>query len=70
MGARGAWEAQSAESLAPDFSPRHSLMVEAEPHIGLHENTAEPAWESFRLPLPLTCSHALSQKINNVEKNF
>lgn len=65
IGAGGTRAAPSAERPAPDCGSGPDLTVgESEPHIGLHENTAETAWDSFPLPLCLPGSRALSQKIN------
>ena len=39
---------QSVKRLTLGFSIGHDLMVrEFEPHIGLHADSAEPAWDSL-----------------------
>ena len=52
---RGTWVAQSVKRLTLDFQSGHDLGVcEFEPHIGLHADSAEPAWDSLSLPLSLS----------------
>ena len=52
--------AQSVKHPTLDFSSGHDLAVgEFEPHSGLCDDSAEPAWDYLSLPLPH--SYALSQ---------
>ena len=45
-----------------DFGSGHDLTVrDMEPHVGLCAESAEPAWDSLSLSLPLPCSLCLSQ---------
>ena len=62
---RGAWVAQSVKHLALDFGSGHGLTVcEFKPRMGLRADSAEPASDSFSLPLslplPFLCSLSLS----------
>ena len=62
---RGAWVAQLVMRLTLGFSLGHDLTVHKfKPHIGLHADSAEPAWDSLSpsssAPPPLALS--LSQK--------
>ena len=57
--------AQSVKPPILGFSSGHDLTVrESEPHIGLHSDSTEPAWDSLSPSLhassPLMCSHSLS----------
>lgn len=51
----GAWVARSLKHLTLDLCSGHDLMVEIEPHMGLHANSVEPAWDLLSPPLSL-CS--------------
>ena len=62
---RGCWAAQSVERLTLGFSSGHDLPFRGfKPHIGLPAVNAEPTLDplSPSLPLPLACSHTVSQK--------
>ena len=64
----GAWVAQLVKPLTLGFGLGHSLTVcEFEPHVRLHADSAEPAWDSLSpslsAPPLLTLSVSLS-KIN------
>ena len=62
---RGAWVAQSIERPTLCFSSGHDLMVCGfKPHVRLHADRAEPAWDSLSLSLCPFPAHALSLKIN------
>ena len=66
---QGAWLAQSVKHLTLDLGSGHDLTVrEFKPHIGLHTDGAEPAWDSVSPPFcpssACMCVHALSLKIN------
>ena len=56
--------AQLMKRLTLDFSSGHDIMVhEFEPHVRLHADAMEPAWDSLS-PYPLLCpsaAHSLSQ---------
>ena len=55
---------QLVEHLNLGFGAGHDLMAhESEPHIGLHADNVELAWDF--LFLSLCCSSALSVKINS-----
>ena len=59
-----AWVAQSVKHLTLDFSSGHDLMVyEFEPHVGLHFESVEPAWNS--LSPSLSASPLLSLSLKN-----
>ena len=63
---RGAWVAPSVKCEALDFGSGHGLKVcEFEPGIGLHADSAEPAWDSLSpslsAPPPLTRALFLSK---------
>ena len=69
----GAWVAQSVKHPTLGFGLGHDLTVcEFEPHIRLHADSAEPAWDSpspsLSAPPPHACTHALflSLKINKL----
>ena len=65
--------AQSVKHLTLGFSSGHDLTVrEFKPHIRLHSDSMEPAWDSLSLPLslPLPRSCTLSFKINKHLKNY
>ena len=52
-----AWVAQGIKRLTRHFGSGHDLKVhEFEPHIGLHADSAEPAWVSLSLPPHLSLS--------------
>ena len=52
---------QSVKSLALDFGSDHDLMVcGIEPHVGLYNDSVEPAWDSLSLSLSLSFSLTLS----------
>ena len=58
---RGTWVAQLVEHLTRfqlrSWSHGHGI----EPHVKLHIDSSEPAWDSLSLPLSLSLSaHALS----------
>ena len=56
----GAWVAQLVKRPTFGFSPGHDLTVHRfEPQIGLHTDSAEPAWDS--LSLCSSPARALSQ---------
>ena len=67
----------SVKHLIPDFGSDHDLTIhEFKPSIGLCADSAEPAWDSVTLSLPL--SHLLSlsqnkpknkQKITSISNN-
>ena len=58
---------QSIKHLTLDFGSSHDFTVrEFEPHIRLCADSAEPAWDSLSLPLPLCLSLS---KINEHYKN-
>ena len=58
---------QQVKQLTLDFSSGHDLMVrEFEPHIGLHTDSAEPAWDS----LSLSASPVLSVSLQISKINF
>ena len=64
---------QLVEGPTLDFGSGHDLTVpEIEPCIGLHADSAEPAWDSLSpllfAPPPLSLS--VSLKINKLKKNF
>ena len=67
-GAPGGWVgAQSVKHLTLDFVSGHDLKVcEFEPHLRLHADSMEPAYDSLSLSislllsLPLPCSCSLS----------
>ena len=51
--------AQSVGCLTLDFSSGHDLAVRGfEPHVGLHTDSAEPAWDSLPLSLYPSPVHA------------
>ena len=67
----GTWVAPSVKHPTLGFGSGHDLMVhEFDPHVGLHADTMEPAWNSLSLSLslllsaPPLLSHSLSLKIN------
>ena len=56
MSSWGAWVAQLVKYLALIFGLHHGLTVhKTKPHIRLHMDNAEPAWDSLSLspPAPL-----------------
>ena len=62
----GAWVAQSVKHPTLDLSSGHDLTVcEFEPHIRLHADSVEPAWDSLSpslsAPPPLALSLSLSK---------
>ena len=58
---RGPWVTQLVERPALNFSSGPALTVrEIKPRIGLCADSAEPAWDSHSLPLPLDSPCALS----------
>ena len=58
----GIWVAQLGKHLTLNFGSGHDLMVcEFEPHVGLCADSAEPAWDSFSLPLCSSPALSLSQ---------
>ena len=64
---RGTWVAQLVKRLTLDFSSGHDLIVrEFQPHIRLCIDSEEPVGDSLSfhlsLPLPCSCSLALSEK--------
>ena len=67
--------AQLVKHLALDFGSGHDLIVhEFKPHIRIHTDSVEPAWDSLPLSLPLPiCALFLSQnkllKKQNKKKN-
>ena len=68
---RGAWVVQSVQRLTLDFGSGHDVTVRGiEPHIRLHTDSREPAWDSLSpspslsVPLPMVLS--LSLKINKL----
>ena len=58
------WASQSVEHLTLGFDSGRDLMVpEIEPHVGLHADSVEPAWDSLFLSLsvpPLLSLFSLS----------
>ena len=63
---RGAWVVQSVQRLTLDFGSGHDVTVRGiEPHIRLHTDSREPAWDS--LSPSLTLRQSLS-KINKLKK--
>ena len=66
------WMAQSVERPPLDFSSGDDLTVRAfKPHIGLHADSVEPAWDSASLSLSLFPSPlvlAFSLEINKLKK--
>ena len=68
--------AQSVKHPTPDFGSGHDLTVpEIEPRLGLHTNSAKPAWDCLSLPLsalpPLAHARALSLSLSKINiKNF
>ena len=63
----GTWVAQLVKHLTLDIGSGHNLIVcEIEPHVGLHTDNAQPAWDSLSFSLNLTpaCACSLSFKIN------
>ena len=55
------WVAQSVERPALDFSSGHDPTVRGfEPHIGLHTESVESAWDSVSASSPLAHSLSLS----------
>ena len=49
--------AQLVKHPTLDFSSGHDRMVyETEPHVGLHTDSAEPAWDSHSFSLSLSLS--------------
>ena len=63
----GAWVAQSVKHPTLGYGSGHDLMVyEFEPHVGLHDDSAELAWDSLYLPLsaPPLLALSLSLKIH------
>ena len=49
---RGTWVAQSVKRPTIGFSSGHDLtFLEFEPHIGLHADSAESAWDSLSVSL-------------------
>ena len=63
MGAiRDAWVAQLVKHPTLGFGSGRDLMVhQFKPHIGLHAESVEPAWESLTLSTPPLLTHSLSQ---------
>ena len=64
--------AQSVKHLTLDLGSGHDLAVcEIKPLMGLHANSAEPAWYSLSLsaPPPLVLAGSLCLKINKLENN-
>ena len=65
----GAWVAQLGKHLTLGFGSGHDLTVcETEPHVRLHADSVEPAWDSLSpslfLSLPHSLSFSLSLRIN------
>ena len=67
----GAWVAQSVEHLTLGFNSGHDVTVHKfEPHVRLHADSAEAAWDSVSLSLSSslcpspTCAVSVSLKIN------
>ena len=63
--------AQSVKHPTPGFGSGHDLPVhEIEPHLGLHADSAEPAWDSLYLLLSAPPPHSLSlsKLINKLKK--
>ena len=49
---RGAWVAQLVECPTCGFGTGHDLPVRGiEPHVGIHADSTEPAWDSLSLSL-------------------
>ena len=56
----GTWVAQLVKCLSLGFSSDHAVTVcEFEPHIGLHADSEELAWDSLSSSLS---AHSVSQK--------
>ena len=67
----GAWVAQLVKCPTLGFGSGHDVVVcEFEPYVGLHADSAEPAWDSLSLSLcssPCSLSLSLSLKINTIK---
>ena len=62
----GTWVAQLFKCLTLDFGSGHDLTVcGIEPHIGLHADSTEPAWD-FLSPSLSALPSSLSLKINKL----
>ena len=56
--------AQLVKSPTVDFGSAHDLTIgEIEPHVGLHADSAEPAWDSLSHSL---CPSPTLSKINKL----
>ena len=61
----GAWAAQSAERPTLGFSSVHDFTVCGfKPHIGIHADSAGPAWDSLSPSLCPSLARTLFLKIN------
>ena len=62
--------AQSVEHLSPDLGSGHDLMFcGIEPHVGIHADSTEPAWDSLSPSFSaLPSLHSLPLKINKLLK--
>ena len=61
--------AQSGKHLSLDLGSAHALTVRGiEPHVGLHDDSTEPAWDSLSpslsAPLPLSQSKITSKYVH------
>ena len=57
----GVWVAQSVKHLILDFGSDHDLTVcEIKPHVRLHADLAEPAWDSLPPSLCTSVAHVYS----------
>ena len=69
--------AQLVTSLTLGFGSGHNFMVRGnKPHMELHADRVEPAWDShslslsLSLPLPISPAHALPLSKMNLKKFF
>ena len=61
----GTWVALSVTCLTLGFGSGHDLKVpEFKPQVRLHADKEKPGWDFLSVPLPYSCFHSLSLKMN------